>query len=144
MQTTAIHPRPRPARSRALGAGLALLLLVGGTAWAGPVEDLQAVVGDYDRLLNRLDPIGAGQRGDLDAARRWPDDSPAAVKERLRAVTLLRDRLAAIPVTGLSGQDVLNHALLLRKLNLELDGARFDEERIPFNKIGRASCRERV
>lgn len=133
MQTTAIHPRPRPARSRALGAGLALLLLVGGTAWAGPVEDLQAVVGDYDRLLNRLDPIGAGQRGDLDAARRWPDDSPAAVKERLRAVTLLRDRLAAIPVTGLSGQDVLNHALLLRKLNLELDGARFDEERIPFN-----------
>lgn len=133
MPTLAARARNRPVLSRALAVGLALILLTGGGAWAGPVEDLQAILSDYDHFLNRNDPIGAGQRGDLEAARRWPDDSPAAVKERVQAITRLRDRLAAIPASGLSGQDALSHALLLRKLSLDLEGARFDEERMPFN-----------
>lgn len=133
MPTHAARTRKRPVLSRARGIGLFLMLMGSAAAWAGPVEDLQGVLGDYDHLLNQSDPIGAGQRGDLEAARRWPDDSPSAVKQRVQAITLLRDRLAAIPAKGLSGQDALNHALLLRKLNLDLEGARFDEERMPFN-----------
>ncbi|OYQ34515.1 hypothetical protein CHU95_10860 [Niveispirillum lacus] len=133
MPTLAARTRHRPALAQALGAGLALFLMGSVGAWAGPVEDLRAVVDAYDQLLNRLDPIGAAQRGDLEAARRWPDDSPAAIQDKVRAITNLRDRLAAIPAASLSGQDALNHALLLRKLTMDLEGARFDEERIPFN-----------
>ncbi len=133
MPIPAARSRKRPILSHAMGAGLALMLLSSAGAWAGPVEDFQVVLSDYDHLLNQNDPIGAAQRGDLAAAKRWPDDSPAAVKERVQAITRLRDRLAALPAAGLSGQDALNHALLLRKLTLDLEGARFDEERMPFN-----------
>ncbi|MFV3129884.1 DUF885 domain-containing protein [Niveispirillum sp. KHB5.9] len=125
----------RTRRRRAIGAGLAMALLAGacGPALAAPADDLRTVLADYDALLNKLDPIGAAQRGDKQAATRWPDDSPQAVTERTRAVTALRDRLDAIPGAALAGADATNRTLLLRRLNMDLEGARFDEERIPFN-----------
>lgn len=117
----------------ALGTGVSLALLSATTVLAAPVDDLRAALSDYDTFLNQADPIGAGLRGDLEAAKRWPDDSPKAVADRQRAIAQLRDRLTAIPAAGLTGQDALNHALLLRRLNLDLESAKFDEERIPFS-----------
>lgn len=120
-------------RSRLLvAAGLGLLLLTGG-AGAAPIDDLKAVLVDYDHYLDANDPIGASQRGDIEAAKRWPDDSPKAVAARTQALTRFRDRLAAIPGDGLTGQDALNYTLLSRRVALDLEGAAFDEERMPFN-----------
>ena len=121
------------ARVLGLGTGISLALLSATSALAAPVDDLRATLSDYDAFINQVDPIGAGQRGDLEAAKRWPDDSPKAVADRQRAVARFRDRLSAIPAAGLTGQDALNHALLLRRVTLDLEGARFDEERIPFS-----------
>lgn len=115
-----------------VGASLGLAMM-SGAAMAGPADDLRTVLTDYDKLLILADPIGAGQRGDLEAASRWPDDRPAAVATRTATQEKLLARLRAIPATQLKGDDALNHALLLRRLELDLEGKRFDEDRIPFN-----------
>lgn len=111
----------------------AFLLLFSLNASATPTEDLRAIIADYDKLLAIADPIEAGNRGDLAAARRWPDVSPAAVAEQGRAESALRQRLLAIDAAALTGEDALNHALLRYRLDLDLEGQTYDEERIPFN-----------
>jgi uncharacterized protein (DUF885 family) len=126
MRTSLLRPRLLAA------AGLGLLLLT-GSVQAAPVDDLRVVLADYDRYLEAHDPIGASQRGDMEAAKRWPDNSPKAVAERAKALASFRDRLAAIPGAGLTGQDALNYALLSRRVVLDLEGVAFDEERMPFN-----------
>ena len=45
-------------------------------------DDLASIGRDFDVHMRILDPVRAGQRGDRDALRRWPDNSPAAVAER--------------------------------------------------------------
>lgn len=118
---------------RGLLVGTGIALLSASASFAAPADDLRGVLADYDKLLDTADPIGSGQRGNQEAAKLWPDDSQDAVAARRGRMAKLRDRLAAIPATALSGTDALNHALLLRRLDLDLEGARFDEERIPFN-----------
>lgn len=123
-------PLLRPRLLAAVGLGL---LLLTGSVQAAPVDDLKTVLADYDRYLEVNDPIGASQRGDMNAAKRWPDNSPKAVADRAKALASFRDRLAAIPGAGLTGQDALNYALLSRRVALDLEGVAFDEERMPFN-----------
>jgi len=106
--------------------------LMAPTAFAATSEDFHAVIRDYDRYLNEADPIGAADRGDIEAARLWPDDSPKAVAARQAELRSFRDRLEAIPVEALSGEDSLNDALLSWRVELDLAGGAFDEERIPF------------
>ena len=108
-----------------LGAGTA-------SAQTSPVETLHQVLADYDAFLNRNDPIGAGQRGDLTQAARWPDDSPAAEARRNRENVEFKARLDAIPEASLAGEDALNRELLEARLSLDIQGAAFDEDRIPF------------
>jgi uncharacterized protein (DUF885 family) len=125
----------RAVRARRLFAGLAAALFLGGSVTpcsAAPASDLPAILADYDRYLAEADPIGAGMRGDLAAARRWPDDSPAAVAARVRALREFSRRLHAIPRATLADADALNWELLTRRVDLDLEGAAFDEERIPF------------
>jgi uncharacterized protein (DUF885 family) len=107
-------------------------LLLGLSAEAAPADDLHAVLADYDKYTNKIDPIGAGRRGDLDAARRWPDHSPAAVEDKVKALTAFKQRLDAIDAKALAGEDSLNHALLRWRVGIDLEGEGFDEERIPF------------
>lgn len=114
-------------------SAVAFLLLFSLAASATPTEDLRAVVADYDAQLAIADPIEAGNRGDLAAARRWPDVSPAAIAGQGRAMSALKRRLLAIDAAALTGEDALNHALLRYRLDLDLEGQTFDEERIPFN-----------
>jgi len=112
---------------------LALALLgVTATAEAAPSVELAAILADYDRYSTLVDPVSAGQRGDLAALARWPDDSPAAIRERQRTLTALSRRLAALPPT-LTEEERLNVELLADRIDLDLEGFTFDEERIPFN-----------
>ncbi|HLY56789.1 MAG TPA: DUF885 domain-containing protein [Stellaceae bacterium] len=112
--------------------GLAIAMLAADPVMAAPVDDLHAILKDYDRYTDEADPIEAGQHGNLAAARLWPDDSPAAVQARRKQLESFRDRLKAIPAGALSGEDALNRDLLADRVALDLDGFRFDEERIPF------------
>jgi uncharacterized protein (DUF885 family) len=95
-------------------------------------DDVAAIVRDYDAFSREQDPVRAAQRGDLDAARRWPDNSPAAVAARRESLLAFQRRLQAIPAQGLEAEAALDRELLLDRVGLALDGFPFDEERMPF------------
>jgi uncharacterized protein (DUF885 family) len=99
---------------------------------ATPSTALAGLSRDYDAWLAEADPISAGQRGDLAAAARWPDDTPAAVQARLASLARLQARLKLIPPLSVAGEDALNRAVLAWRIDSDLRGAAFDEERIPF------------
>ncbi len=114
------------------GLGAAVLLSLSGQASAAPADQLHSILKDYDAFYAKSDPIGAGQRGDLAAAAIWPDDSPKAEADRLAQNCDFRRRLNAVAAAGLTGEDALNRQLLERQLGLDIQGASFDEDRIPF------------
>ena len=111
---------------------LTILLLLSQAALAAPNPQLAPILGAYDAWLTEADPISAGQRGDLQAAARWPDDSPAAVSARQASLAHIRHGLDAIPPATLTGEDALNRTLLAARIATDQDSARFDEDRIPF------------
>jgi uncharacterized protein (DUF885 family) len=114
------------AGAAALGAG------TGALAAGSPVETLRGILRDYDAFQAEQDPVRAGQRGNLKAAARWPDDSPAAEADRNRKNVDFKARLDAVPPAALSGEDALNRELLEWRVGMDVEGARFDEDRIPF------------
>jgi len=95
-------------------------------------DDIASIVRDYDAYARRQDPVRAAQRGDRDAARRWPDNSPAAVTARKAELEQFRARIGAIDASAASLGDALNHELLGARVTDALEGLAFDEERIPF------------
>ncbi|HEY1449218.1 MAG TPA: DUF885 family protein [Caulobacteraceae bacterium] len=115
-----------------LGAVLAMTGAARAETAASPAAALHAILADYDAFWNRNDPIGAGQRGDLAAKSRWPDDSPAEEARRHRLDLEFKQRLSAVPAAALAGEDELNRQLLEAQLNIDIAGDAFDEERIPF------------
>jgi uncharacterized protein (DUF885 family) len=119
--------------ARMSGTMMAMVLAAPAMAQPqAPAAALHAILADYDVYWSREDPIGAGQRGDLAAQARWPDDSPAAEAERHRLDLDFKRRLDAVPAAALSGEDALNRELLEAHLSIDIAGARFDEERLPF------------
>jgi uncharacterized protein (DUF885 family) len=131
MSNTALFTRPRR-RVLGLSHAAACLVLSAHAAIAAPADDLRAILVDYDKWTTAADPIDAGHDGDLEAAKRWPDDRLTAVAERMRILASLHARLGAVGA-GLTGEDALNRAALTFRLDLDLAGAAFDEERMPFN-----------
>jgi len=122
-------------RMAIMAASLVGVMTLGATsagARPSPADALHKVLADYDAYLNRNDPIDAGQRGDLALAALWPDDSPAAEAKRNQENLDFKARLDAIPATALTGEDALNRELLDARLALDIQGAPFDEGRIPF------------
>jgi len=119
-------------QQKTLARLVVVLLASAGQARAGAADDLHRLLLDYDIYWNDADPVAAGQRGDIAAAARWPDDSPAAAAARLARTQSFKVRLDAIPAAALSGEDALNRTLLARTLALDIEGAAFDESRIPF------------
>ena len=133
------------ASTRVLAAVLASACIVGAVSAAAPARTaspsrmakpantaLDAVIVDYDAYIDALDPVTAGQRGDRAAAALWPDDAPAAVARHHATLQALQKRLRAVPRASLTGEAALNDDLMSWQMALELDGHRFDEERIPF------------
>ncbi len=95
--------------------------------WASPTiaaERLEAIVADYDRVASQTD-------GDNPAG--WPDVSLAAVAQRTTAYRSLQSRLTALPASRRDSEDALTRELLGWRLAIAIEGARFDEERIPFD-----------
>jgi uncharacterized protein (DUF885 family) len=109
------------------------LILLSILLYAVPAadDDVGSLVRDYDAYLRRVDPVRAGQRGDRDALRRWPDNSPDAVAWRHGELKSFQARIAALPPGG-SAEDRLNRDLIAARVQDALAGLVFDEERIPF------------
>ncbi|MGB8326773.1 MAG: DUF885 family protein [Steroidobacteraceae bacterium] len=126
------HPARAALLPLALAAALTLSCIAAAAAAAGPDPTLAAVLSDYDLLLADLDPVGAAARGDAEAARRWPDHSPANIAALTRRMTAIRKRLQALDGQALGDADALNRELLERRIDIDLEGLAFDEQRIPF------------
>ena len=107
-------------------------LAVSAESPAASGDNITAIVKDFDAFNRAQDPIRAAQRGDQEAARVWPDNSPRAMTARKAAYQDFRRRLQSLPANGLTDEDELNRALLDDRVNLALDGFAFDEERVPF------------
>lgn len=123
---------------------LAAIILMGGAGHvlaAGPVpvcatasdRKMTALVADFEALSESRDLIREGGNGNLAALSQWPDDSTAALSTYGVALNGLMTRLNAIPADSLCADQTLNQALIKDRLELELDGLRFDEARLPFN-----------
>jgi hypothetical protein len=114
--------------ARTVGGGLVALRALALPAAAAPVgpapDTLTAIVADYETLARQTD----GQDGP-----GWPDVSELAADRRAGAFATLRTRLAALPPTPSASQESLTRRLLDWRLDMLVQGARFDEDRIPFD-----------
>jgi len=99
---------------------------------AAPERQLAGVLADYEAWMAAADPIGAGQRGDLKAAARWPDDTPPAHAALMTRLADIKGRLDAIPASALQGEDRLNRTLLAWRIEQDQASDHFDELRIPY------------
>ena len=118
-----------PARL-ALRTGLAAAFLF--AALPALADDLNTLVADYERYNLQQDPITAGQQGDAEALKRWPDDSPAGDAERRKALGDFQKRLDALGNAPLQGEDALNLSALRGQVRRKQESLDFDEARFPF------------
>ncbi|MDQ0464391.1 uncharacterized protein (DUF885 family) [Caulobacter ginsengisoli] len=121
-------------RSRLILAGLAAAFMMSGPGVAeqssfSPWDSLSA---DYVAFTHEQDPIRAGARGDAEALRRWPDNSPANLARQAKTLKGFQARLAAIPTEGLSETDALSKAMMARQAAVSLESIALDEARLAF------------
>lgn len=93
---------------------------------------LTALIGEYEQLIRKDDPVSAGQEGDRDALRRLPDVRPQTqltLRTQLKAIV---ERLARIDASRLPDEAALNHLLLSGVVATHAEQASFDLPRIPF------------
>lgn len=87
-------------------------------------DSLAAIIQNYETLAAQVD----GNNGP-----GWPDVRPEAVRARLDTYQRLRNRLSTLPVPPAGSADAETRELLDWRLDILIEGARFDEERIPFD-----------
>ena len=123
-------------RISATVAALALVLAMAGPlAHAQPADaeaTLTALIGEYEQLIRKDDPISAGQEGDREALRRLPDASLDAQQALGKQLKSIGERLARIDVSKLSQDAALNHQLLTNVLATQAEEITFDLPRIAF------------
>lgn len=115
---------------------LAFSLLVSFVTSAAdpPAEQaLSSVIAEYERILKQVDPISAGQEGDRDALRRWPDVRPGAARENRMRLKALAGELAKIDTRELAAGSSLSYALLARQIAFDIERLDFDLDRVAFN-----------
>ncbi|RYF90029.1 MAG: DUF885 family protein [Caulobacteraceae bacterium] len=120
---------------KALAAALILILPPAG-AWAQAPDAkarLDAIVADYQAWSDRENPIGAGFNGDREALSKLPDVTLAADQRRAKELKVFEDRLKQIPEAGLSENDALNRAILIRVIDDEIQSIKFDQSRFAFS-----------
>ncbi|WBO23248.1 DUF885 domain-containing protein [Sphingomonas abietis] len=100
---------------------LVAALLAAAPACATPIDD---VVAAYDAL---------GQQTDADAGPQWPDMSKAAADRRTATSIALKAKLDALPPSPAGSEAALTRRLLDWRLGIDIEGARWDEDRIPFD-----------
>ncbi len=119
---------------------IALALPLFSTASAQTVAsrraELDRLIADEWEYTLRTQPELATQIGDNRYNDRLSDFSDKAIADDLEHTRQAIARFEAIDVTGLSEQDKLNHALMLRSLHENLDSAKFRDWEMPATQFG--------
>ena len=120
-----------------------LLLL---TSSAQNASTLSSVEGRRQQLLSlfdeewqyelRTNPEWATQLGDNRYNDRLSDSSPQFFQSDIEQKRGFLTRFQAIAPTGLSRQDALSLALMIRRLRDEIEGAQFKHWEMPVNQMG--------
>jgi uncharacterized protein (DUF885 family) len=114
-------------------AALSITLIAGcASLQSEPVAEFDALVADFEAFQLEHDPIRAGRQGDLAAAARWPDASPAAVETRARANREFLARLENIEPEGLGESEQVSYAVMAYLLRTRVELAPFEPERVAF------------
>src|ERR1035438_8372415 len=121
---------------------LAVAMLIPATvAAANPPADLEARRKALNDLLHeqweytmRTSPIYASILGDKRYNDKLDDFSQAAIDDNLEQTRRFLDRFEAIDTTGFPEQEALNQRLMVRDLQMNLEGARFKPEEMPVNQ----------
>lgn len=113
---------------------VALLALIFLATWvdADTSGDFARLIEDFEAHELANDPIRAGRRGDLEAAARWPDPGPEAVRLRREAEDGFRERLAAMAADELDEDERISHLVMAHVLDTRAGMAGFDAQRVGF------------
>jgi uncharacterized protein (DUF885 family) len=114
-------------------AGLVLSLSCSLAAAQSPAEtSLVTLIGEYETLIRKDDPVSAGQEGDREALRRLPDVRPETQQAIAKQLKSISERLAAIDASTLPEEAALNHQLLTNVVAIHAEGLTYDLPRMPF------------
>lgn len=119
---------------RAIVALWALAPLVTSPTWAqaGDEATLTTLIGEYEQLIRRDDPVSAGQEGDREALRRLPDVRPETQQGYGKQLKTISERLSRIDAAQLSEESALNHMLLTNVVATHAEQISHDLTRIAF------------
>ncbi|WP_374655873.1 DUF885 family protein [Phenylobacterium sp.] len=117
-------------------APLALILALSATPALADDGALNNLITEYESYSLSIDPIEAGGQGDRAALSQLPDDSPAADAARVKGLSALKAKLAAIDAASLSDEGKINREFLAWTLDRRLQSLAFDENRMPFSSDG--------
>jgi uncharacterized protein (DUF885 family) len=104
-----------------IGRSVLLLLAAALHAAPAPATPLDDIVRAYEGIAP--DAIAAG----------WPDVSKATADRRVAQEVALKARLDALPASPAGSEEALTRRLLDWRMAIEIEAARWDEARIPFD-----------
>ncbi len=111
---------------------LALALSLAAPAAAAPADDFRALLDEHYQWLLRENPVQATALGVRTYDDRITDLSPQARQARVEQARAFLARLERIPVAQLSPADQVNHAILRRSLNEDVESWRFPQRDMLF------------
>lgn len=121
------------AASAAIAAAFLLASAAPSHAQNRQERQLEQIIAAYEQVDRRFDPLSAGSEGDRAALRLLPNASPQA-RDALRAeLERLKADLERLDTRRLSGEAALNHRLLLRQVNQQIESLGFDRRRMPIS-----------
>lgn len=116
--------------------GLVLLLLAGCAATPTPTDELNQLMDAAWQQQLKASPSLAHRFGDVDAAGRLADASPAFLAQQQSAYEALLTRARALDVDALPSEAQVDLAILLEILNNQVDGYRYKEHLVPISSEG--------
>ncbi|MFT3728082.1 MAG: DUF885 family protein [Terricaulis sp.] len=111
-----------------------MALMVGSAAAQSAAQNpVAAAVSAYERISRHYDPITSSGEGDRAALRRLPDVSRETQLAQRADLVALKAQLDHISPTGLSDEDAINRAFLLRVVGAGIESIDIDESRMPIS-----------
>ncbi|MBR0552254.1 DUF885 domain-containing protein [Stakelama marina] len=108
------------------------VLMVSAPAFAGPSDDIQALLKDHWQWYLKHHPTFASSVGDHRYDDQLGDVSLAARDAEVADEKRFLQRLKAIPDTGLSEEERIDKAVLRRILSDDIEGNRFGQRMVLF------------
>jgi uncharacterized protein (DUF885 family) len=114
----------------------ALIVFASGAVFADASSDFTTLLDEHWEWRMANSPVMASRLGDRRYNDQWPDDSLAAILKRHEDTREFLTRIYAIDRDALSTEDQLNHELLRRQLQNDVDAHKFNNHLMPFSHRG--------